>query len=193
MKILKNILTTTALLITFQFGYAQSMKTPVSYRLKNGLTIIVAENSRTQKIFSTLSFEAELQHIPANATVQELVNTILTQQLPTINEGLSFTDKGINLATTADRFEDVMAAMYTYASAPDFTEDALKKAKTEVLAHIIANDKYYPEAITIAAVNKLSLNELNAYYLQMANPATTYLTVAGNINAATVKGYGKSV
>lgn len=193
MNTLKNILTVTFLIVMVQFGYGQSMKPPVSYRLKNGLTVIVAENSATQKVFSTLSFESQLQHIPANATVQELVNTILTQQLPNINEGLSFTDKGINLATTTDQFEDGLAAMYTYVSAPDFTEDVLKKAKMEVIAHIAANDKYYPEAITIAAVNKIGLNELNTYYLQMANPATAYLTVAGNINAGTVRGYGERV
>lgn len=191
MKTLKNTLTAIILLLTVQFGYAQSMKAPVSYQLKNGMTVIVAENSGTQKVFSTLSFEGETQYSSANATVQELVNTILTQQLPALNQGLSFTDKGINLSTTTDQFEGALAAMYTYVSAPDFTEEALNKAKSEVLAHIAAQNKYYPEAITVAAVKSLDLNDVKAYYTQIANPATAYLTVAGNINPSAVKTYAR--
>lgn len=191
MKTLKNILTATALLVTTQFGFAQSMKAPVSYQLKNGMTVIVAENSGTQKVFSNLSFEGEQQYTPENATVKEVLNTILTQQLPALNQGLSFTDKGINLATTAEQFENAMAAMYTYVSAPDFTAEALNKAKAEVLAHIAAQNKYYPESVTAAAVKKLDLAQVKAYYTQIANPATAYLTVAGNINASVIKAYAK--
>lgn len=191
MKNLKNTLTTIALLVTVQFGYAQSMKAPVSYKLKNGMTIIVAENSGTQKVFSTLSFEGNNQYKPENATVEELVKTILTVQLPELNKGLSFTEKGVNLATTADEFESAMNAMYTYVSAPDFSEEALNMAKSEVINHLAARDKYYPETITVDAINKLNVNELKAYYRIMANPATAYLTVVGNINASDMKSYAR--
>jgi predicted Zn-dependent peptidase len=193
MKTLKNILTTIALLITVQFSYGQSsaMKAPVSYKLKNGMTIILAENSATKKVFSLLSFEGTSQYSEDNAAVQELVHTILTQQLPELNEGLSLTEKGINLATTADQFENAMAAMYTYVSAPEFSEEALSKAKAVIIAHINVQDKYYPEQITVAAVKKLSVTDVKQYYTQIANPATAYLTVAGNFNPSIIKSYAK--
>lgn len=193
MKTFKNILTTIALFVTVQFSHAQSsaMQAPVSYKLKNGMTIIVAENSGTQKVFSTLSFEAVDQYAADKAPVQELVNTILSQQLPALNQGLSLTDKGINLVTTADRFEDAMVAMSAYVSAPEFTEETLEKAKAVIVAHIDARDKYYPVNVTAPVVKKLSIADVKAYYSQIANPATAYLTVAGNIKPSMTKSYAK--
>jgi|GEM_PF-567748 len=193
MKTLKNILTTIALLITVQFSYAQSsaMKTPVSYKLKNGMTVIIAENAGIQKVFSTLSFEGADQYAADKAAVQELVKTILIQQLPALNKGLSFTDKGINLATTADQFESAMAAMYSYVSAPEFTVGALDKAKAVIIAHIDAQDKYYPVNVTPAAIKNLSVDDVKAYYTQITNPATAYLTVVGNIKPSIIKSYVK--
>lgn len=192
MKTLKNILTTIALLVTVQFSYAQSsaMKTPVSYKLKNGMTVIVAENSGIQKVFSTLSFEGT-EYSADKAPVQELVNTILSQQLPALHQGLSLTDQGINLATTADQFEDAIAAMSAYVSAPEFTEETLEKAKTVIVAHLNARDKYYPENVTASVVKNLSVADVKAYYTQIANPATAYLTVAGNIKPSMIKTYAK--
>jgi predicted Zn-dependent peptidase len=195
MKNLKNISIAIALLVSVQFSYAQSgMKAPVSYKLKNGMTVIFAENSGTQKVFSVLSFEGANKYVAEKAAVQELVNTILTQQLPEVHKSLSFTDRGINLAAVnADQFEDALAAMSSYITAPHFTEEALSKAKAEILSHISAQDKFYAKSITTLSVQNLKLNDVNAYYSAMANPATAYLTVAGNIKPAIIKSYAKTI
>ncbi|MEQ7800999.1 hypothetical protein ABDJ41_14435 [Pedobacter sp. ASV1-7] len=195
MKNLKNISIAIALLLSVQFSFAQSvMKEPVSYKLKNGMTVIVAENSGTQKVFSVLSFEGTNKYVAEKAAVQELVNIILTQQLPEIHKSLSFTDRGINLAAAnADEFEDALAAMSTYITAPHFTEEALAKAKADILSHISAQDKYYAESITTLSVQNLKLNDVNAYYSAIVNPTTAYLTVAGNIKPALVKSYAKAI
>lgn len=194
MKTLKNILTAIALLISAQFSYAQSsaMKAPVSSQLKNGMTVIVAENSGTQKVFSILSFEGINTYVAEKAAVQELVNTILTQQLPVIHPSLSFTDKGINLAAAnVDQFEDAMSVMSAYIAAPGFTEEVLNKAKTEILAHINEQDKYYAESVTKTAVQDLNMSDVKAYYNELVNPATAYLTVVGNVKVSTIKAYAK--
>ena len=191
---LKKLLTTAALLVAVQFSYAQlsGMKSPVSYRLKNGMTVIVAENLGTKKVFANLSFEGATPFTEADAAVQELVYTILTRQLPIVNPALNFTEKGINLATTNDQFEQVLAAMSAYISAPEFTEDALLKAKAEVLAHLAAQDKYYAKSITKASIQKLNVDNVRNYYRLFANPATAYLTIAGNISATAIKTYAKN-
>lgn len=193
MKTLKNISTAIALLISVQFSYAQSsaMKSPVSYKLKNGMTVIVAENSGTQKVFSLLSFEGTNRYVAENAAVQELLNTILTQQLPEVNEALSFTDKGINLASTTEGFEDALSAMSAYVVAPDFNEQVLAQAKAEIFAHISAQDKYYPKSVTKSSIQSLKLNDVKAYYNEIIKPETAYLTVAGNIKPASIKSYAK--
>lgn len=60
MKTLKTTLIVIALIASAQFSFAQSsaMKNPVSYTLKNGTTVIIAQNEATTKVFANLSFEA---------------------------------------------------------------------------------------------------------------------------------------
>lgn len=193
MKNLKSISTAIALLVSVQFSYAQSvMKAPVGYKLKNGMTVIVAENQETQKVYALLSFESAHKYVVDQAAVQELTNTILTQQLPLAHDALSFTDKGINLAVQTDQFEDALAAMSNYVAAPEFTEKVLDQAKAEILAHITAKDKYYPKSINKESIQSLKIRDVNTYYSGIVNPETTYLTVAGNIKPAAIKSYAKN-
>jgi predicted Zn-dependent peptidase len=186
-----NLLSAIALVFSVQFSNAQSvMKDPVSYQLKNGMTIITAENAGTPKVFANLSFEGKA-YAAGNAVVQEVLNTIFTQQLPKVNAGLSYTDKGMNVAVPAAQFEKTIADLYTYIAAPEFTAEALAAAKAAVEAHVTAQDKYYPTNVTIAAIEGIDLAIVKAYYAEVSNPATAYLTVAGNVKAAAVKVYAK--
>jgi predicted Zn-dependent peptidase len=186
-----NILTAIALVFSVQFSNAQSvMKDPVSQQLKNGMTIIVAENSATSKVFANLSFEGKA-YDASKAVVQEVLNTIFTQQLPKVNAGLSYTDKGMNMAVPAAGFEQAITDLYAYVTAPGFNDQAIANAKAAVVAHLTAQDKYYPANVTVAAVESINLNVVNAYYTEISNPATTYLTVAGNIKPAAVKAFAK--
>lgn len=191
---IKNITTAIALLVSVQFSYAQSstMEVPVSYKLKNGMTVIFAENQGIQKVYALLSFESVNKYVADQAAVQELTNTILTQQLPLAHEALSFTDKGINLAVNTPQFEDALTAMSNYVVAPEFTEKVLDQAKAEILAHITAKDKYYPKSITKESIQSLKISDVNVYYNGMVNPATTFLTVAGNVKPAAIKSYAKN-
>jgi len=186
-----NILTAIALLFTTQFGFAQSaMKAPVSYQLKNGMTIITAENTSTPKVFANMSFEGKPYNVN-NATVQEVLNVLFEQQLPKVNAGLSYTENGMNVAVDAADFERTMADLYAYMARPYFTTEALAAAKDAIVAHLSAQDKYYPANVTTAAVDAISLAAVKAYYAEISNPATAYLTIAGNVKPATVKLYAK--
>lgn len=190
---LKTIVTVFALLTGTSFSYAQSsvMKDPVSYKLKNGMTVIVAENEATPKVFANLSFEAAEKYQAEKAVVKEVLTTLLNQELTAMDAGLSYSDKGINLATQHDKFENALQTLYAYISAPAFNQDAFAKAKNTVLAHLTAQDKYFPATVNKNSLAKLTLDDVNVYYNEINNPAQTVLTVAGNITAGLAKNYTK--
>lgn len=193
MNTLKAITTAIALLTGISFGHAQSsaMKDPVSFTLKNGMTIIIAENEATPKVFANLSFEAADRYQADKAAVQEVLTTLMDQQLTAMDAGLSYSDKGVNLATHRDNFENALQTLYTYISAPSFDQDALLKAKATVLAHLTAQDKYFPETVNKNSLARLTLEDVSAYYNEINKPAQTVLTVAGNITPAIAKSYTK--
>ncbi|MDR6784520.1 putative Zn-dependent peptidase [Pedobacter africanus] len=195
MNTLKTITTVITLAMVFgiSFGYAQPsvMKNPVSYTLKNGTTIIIAHNEGTPKVFANLSFEAANAYTPAKATVQEVFTALLNQQLTALNAGLSYSHKGINLATHSNNFETALQTMYAYINAPTFDQADLDIAKANVMAHINAQDKYFPEAVNEGSIAKLTLADVNAYYAEISNPAQTVLTIAGNVTPAAAKGFAK--
>lgn len=114
MKVLRTILIVNAFLLVTSFGHAQTsaMKDPVSYKLKNGMTVIVAENEATTKVFANLSFEPSGGYAIEKATVQEVVNTLLNQQLTALNKGLSYSEKGVNLSTISANFESAMQSLF---------------------------------------------------------------------------------
>lgn len=193
MNTLRTTLTAITLLISTSFGFAQSstMKDPVSYTLKNGMTIVLAENESSAKVFANLSFEAANNYSAEKATVQQVMNTLLHQQLTALDTGLSYSDKGLNLAVKSADFESALQTMYTFINAPGFTQAALEKAKAEVLVHLTAQDKYFPQTVNTTSVANLSLADVNAYYNEINKPAETLLTVAGNINSSEVRKFTK--
>jgi predicted Zn-dependent peptidase len=193
MNMLKTITTAVVLLIGTSSGFAQSsvMKDPVSYKLKNGMTVIIAENEATPKVFANLSFEPAAGYAAEKATLQEVVNTLLNQQLVALGAGLSYSEKGVNLATTSANFETAIQSMFACINAPAFDQDALVKAKATVMAHLTAQDKYFPSTVNKTSLAKLSLAEVNAYYQELNNPAHTFLTIAGNITPAIAKSFTK--
>jgi len=195
MNTLKTITTVIALVMVFGIssGYAQNtaMKNPVSSTLKNGTTLIIAENQNASKVFANLSFEATNQYSAEKATVQEVFNTLLNEQLTALGAGLSYSYKGINLATHSEDFETALQTMYAYINAPSFNQEDLVKAKATVLAHIKAQDKYFPEAVNENSIAKLTLADVNAYYAEISNPAQIVLTIAGNVTPAVAKSFAK--
>ncbi|MNL11130.1 hypothetical protein D3C87_1319530 [compost metagenome] len=196
MNTLKTITTVIALLITFgtSIGYAQTlaMKNPVSHILKNGSTIIIAENQTIPKVFANLSFEVAGRYSSEKATVQEVLITLLNQELMALDAGLSYSHKGINLAAQSDNFEASLQTMYAYINAPEFDQYALDKAKASVMTHLKAQDKYFPEVVNEYNIAKLTLADVNAYYNEINNPKHMVLTIAGNITPTAAKSIAKA-
>ncbi|WP_316813100.1 hypothetical protein [Pedobacter heparinus] len=194
-NIFTTITTAIALLAGASTGFAQSsvLKDPVSYTLKNGMTLIVAENQAAPGVYANLSFEAANKYQEEKATVQEVTTTLLNQQLTALDAGLSYTGKGVNLAANSADLESALQTMYTYINAPEFTQAALEKAKAEVLAHLTAQDKYFPEVVNVSSLHKLSLADVTAYYAELNDPTQICLTIVGNINPAAAKSKNRPI
>lgn len=191
MKIFKTIITALTILLSTSFSFAQSsvMKDPVSIKLKNGMTVIIAENQATPKVYANLSFETTYN--AAQTAVQEVTTVLLNQELSAIDVGMCYNDKGFNLVAVTESFETALQTMYAYISAPGFTEVALVKAKKQVKANLVAGNQYFPESMNVENINKICLADVNRYYNAINNPEQTYLTIAGNITPAIAKTYTK--
>lgn len=186
MKFLKNLFVIALLLVSAQFTKAQStaMKDPVSFKLKNGLTVVLAENSGTQKVYATLSSEAE-QIGNAKAGTQEVLSTMLNNNSGP--SGLSFDDKGTHIAANSADFNGILTTVSSKIQAPVLTQSAFEDAIQTLNTSLQKKDRYYAPDVTAAALQTLTLNDIKTFYSVVAHPAASYLTIAGNINVEEMK------
>lgn len=184
MKI-KNILTIAITLLTVQFANAQSsiMKDPVSFKLRNGLTVIVAENKGVTKVHTSLTNDDAT--VDSHAGLQHILTTMLNQSSG--NSGITYTENGGNMLASTKEFSTALSVLSAAIQDPTFNQAAFEKAKTTVIASVIAKDRYYPTNITEASLAQLTLKDLKAFYTNSFTPAKTYLTIAGNISVAEAK------
>lgn len=193
MQITKKLFIATIALFSTQFVQAQSsaMKNPVSFKLSNGMTIIVAENTGTDKIYSSFSIDNEAPNQSDNAGVQNILNAMLNETASEVQTGVSFDDNGGNLASLATDFNKSLSVMSGYIKAPALTQSSFDKAKQDIIEHLKAKDRYYPETVNEIALQQLTLSDIQSFYKKNITPSKASLTIAGNINPATAKALAK--
>ncbi|WP_448635126.1 insulinase family protein [Pedobacter panaciterrae] len=54
-----------------------------------------------------------------------------------------------------------------------------------------AKDRYYPETITEASLQAITLNDIKAFYSKNIIPSNAYLTIVGNISVSEAKALAK--
>ncbi|WEK19205.1 MAG: insulinase family protein [Candidatus Pedobacter colombiensis] len=189
MRITKKLFITTIALFTIQFAQAQSftMGSPISFKLSNGMTVIVAENSGTNKIYSSFTVNEETADKNHKAGAQNILNEMLNEIASDAEAGVSFDDKGANLASLATNFDKALSIMSTSIKTPALTQPSFDKAKQNIIDHLKAQDHYYPEAVNEMALQQLTLKDVQSFYTRTITPSKAYLTIAGNITAATAK------
>jgi predicted Zn-dependent peptidase len=186
MKFLKNLFVIALLLVSAQITKAQSaaMKDPVSFKLKNGLTVVLAENTGTQKVYATLNSEAT-EISSAKAGAREVLNVMLNSTSG-IN-GLRFDEKGIHLAANSTDFNKALTALSGKIQTPDLTQNGFEDALSTVNASLQKKDRYYAPNVTATALQALTLDDIKSFYSVAVHPAQAYLTIAGNINGEEMK------
>ena len=181
MKTIRNFIILIISVLSIQFAKAQSssMKGPVSFKLKNGLTIIVAENQESKKIFAGFTANEE----PAENSkpgVQDVFNLMM-----------NFSDKGGNIAANTSDFAATLMIFSKSIQEPALNQTSFETALAKVIASVNARDRYYPETITEASLKAITLNDIKEFYSKNIIPSNTYITIAGNISASDAKALAK--
>ena len=159
-----------------------TMKDPVSFKLKNGIEVVVAENIGMGKVFASVKIEGEA--LDSNAAISEVLTKILTEgakakgkvafanSLKEIAPKVSVTADEANVAADAEDFENAFLVM----------SSALQESVID--------------QVTLDQVNKntkqvVSLAEVKTFYNKQFTPSRTYVTIAGNISIAQAKALAK--
>ncbi|RZK78287.1 MAG: hypothetical protein EOO92_11400, partial [Pedobacter sp.] len=130
---------------------------PVSFKLKNGLTVIVAENKATTKVYSSFTVESPDDNAIVKPGVEELLTTMLHEVALQEETGLSFSEKGGNLATNIAGFEYSLTAFSNTIRNP-FNDDVFEKAKAQLIVSINSNTKYFAVNVDEKAVGSLTMD-----------------------------------
>lgn len=169
----------------FAFGKIDAqvtMKDPVSFKLKNGIEVVVAENIGMGKVFASVKIEGET--LDTNAAVTEVLTNILAEgasakskvvfanSLKEIAPKVSVTADEANVAAAAEDFENAFLVM----------SSALQES---------AIDQVMVDKVNKSTKQAVSLAEVKTFYNQQITPSRTYITIAGNISLAQAKALAK--
>ncbi|TKC05067.1 peptidase M16 family protein [Pedobacter frigoris] len=185
----KILLTLTLTILYSQFVNAQSghMKDPVSFKLKNGLTVVVAENNEAAKVFSSFTYEADLIDQINKTGAKEILTAMLNSTAASQANQVSFTEKGGNINAVTSDFEMALQALSVSVQEPMMEQELFDKYKTELIHSVKARDRFYPETFTEETLAGLTLNDVKTLYDAMSIPSKSYLTIAGNITTGQAK------
>jgi predicted Zn-dependent peptidase len=169
-------------LFAFNAAFAQRMKEPVSFKLKNGITVIVAENVGLGKVYSRLTIEnkstAEQRNVAqifegflngkANAFNQNVDkdNTLAPQVSLSVDEA--------NTTTNIADFGHALQFVADNILNPELSQQAFEEMKAQ-----LKGNKADLEAIT--------LSDVKGFYAKHFKASDTFITVAGDIDPATAK------
>lgn len=177
MTTLKKVLILAIGIFAFQNTQAQGvMKDPVSFTLKNGINVVVAENSGMGKVFAGIKIEGEAVKGASLKGITAVLGKMLNEnanhnntaafensgklKLPKVSLGA---EEG-NLAADAEDFAGAFMAMSASLQEPVLDEQALDHAKEN-------NEP-------------VSLDQVKAFYDQQVRPSRVYITIAGDITVS---------
>jgi len=177
MKTIKNFIIVVISILSIQVASAQSssMKEPISFKLKNGLTLVVAENENSKKVYACFTIDDESIE-NNNASVQEVFKAMM-----------NFGEKGGNVAASTVDFDNALMIFSKSIQTPVLNQISFEQALIKVIASVNARDRYYPETITEESLKALTLHDIKAYYSKNIIPSNAYLTIAGNITFSEAK------
>lgn len=182
-KTMKKTMIMLMLMLGTSYANAQTgtFKDPVSFKLKNGLTVIVAENESANKVLSTLTIDADPASTDTKAGVKELLTLLLNENAGKTATGLSFNENGGNLAVLPDDFDAALSALSTTVKLPAIDQSSVDMGKSKLIANLQTKDRYYANEVTVVAVQALSLADVRKFYSEHVSLSRAYLTIAGQI------------
>jgi predicted Zn-dependent peptidase len=186
----KNLFVASVFMIIGTISYVNAQSAafhdPISFKLKNGMNIIIAENTRTPKVYSNFSIEnAEAWK---SAPIEELLLTEMLNKTATESQaGISFSEKGGNLATSIAGFENSLELLSETVKNANLGIELFSMAKSTLKESLKKHLKYYSDNVNESTIETVSLNDVMEFYAHYYQPSKATLTIAGNITPAEAK------
>lgn len=186
-KIKTIVLSTVAVLSVFTVE-AQTFKEPVDYKLKNGMNIIISENNKSPKAYSSFTLDIKAFDTKKDGIV-ELLNAVLNENASK-SPNISFKDNSGHLATLNTDLEKDLVQMASVIQNARFDQLTFEAAKAKLMASIKQQDHDYDQTVNENSINALTLADVKNFYNQIS-PEKTFLTIAGDIDLNTAKASAK--
>jgi len=188
MNKIKKVFIVALSLLCIYTAKAQSFKEPVGYKLKNGMNIIISENDRSPKAYSSFTLDSKAFGHKKDGVV-ELLNAVLNENINK-NSNISFKDNSGKLATLNADLDKDLAAMASVIQHASFDQKTFNTAKAKLIASLKLQDYDYDQTVNENSINALTLADVKNFYSQIS-PEKTFLTIAGAIELNTAKASAK--
>ena len=188
MNKIKTITLSTVAILSVYTAKAQTFKEPVGYKLKNGMNIIISENDRSPKAYSSFTLDAKAFNTKKDGVV-ELLNAVLNENVSK-NENISFKDNSGKLATSSNDLEKDLTKMASLIRNATIDQKTFNTAKAKLLASIKLQDYDYDQTVNENSINALTFDDVKNFYNQIS-PEKTFLTIAGDVELNTAKASAK--
>lgn len=188
MNKVKTIALCTVAVLFVYAAKAQSFKEPVGYKLKNGMNIIIAENNKSPKAYSSFTLDATAFDNKKDG-VAELLNAVLNENAGK-NTNISFKDNSGKLAIANADLEKGLSEMAALIQNATIDQKTFNTAKAKLITSIKAQDYDYDQTVNESSINALTLADVQDFYRQIS-PEKTFLTIAGDVDLNTAKASAK--
>jgi len=167
---------------------AQTFKAPVGYKLKNGMNIIISENDRSPKAYSSFTLDANAFKDKKDGVI-ELLNAVLNENVGK-NPNISFNDNSGKLATVNADLDKDLSAMASLIKNATIDLNTFNIAKAILLTSLKLQDYDYDQTVNEKSINALTLEDIKSFYSQIS-PEKTFLTIAGDVELSSAKSSAK--
>lgn len=189
MNKIKTIALSALSLLSVYTAKAQTFKEPVGYKLKNGMNIIISENDRSPKAYSSFTLDAKAFEGKKDGVV-ELLNAVLNESVAK-NANITFKDNSGKLATTNSDLEQDLVKMAALIQNATLDQKTFDTAKAKLITSLKLQDYDYDQTVNEKSINALTLADVQSFYSQIS-PEKTFLTIAGDVQLSTAKTSAKN-
>ncbi len=188
MNTIKTIALSTVAILSVYSAKAQTFKEPVGYKLKNGMNIIISENDKSPKAYSSFTLDAKAFSDKKDGVV-ELLNAVLNENVSK-NANISFKDNSGKLATASADLEKDLTEMAALIQNATIDQKTFNIAKAKLITSLKAHDYDYDQSVNETSINALTLADVKSFY-SLISPEKTFLTIAGDVALSDAKSSAK--
>lgn len=187
MRAIKKLCLLTLALFAALYTQAQSgMMDPVSFKLKNGMTVIVAQNQQAAKVYSKFTVEGADLNQQHAAGANAILQVLLHQNAAPVSANVSFNEKGGLVNADAADFANSLNTLSKTVQGVQISQELFEKAKASLIADLKVRGQE-AASVSLTEVESVNLKDVKAFYTAYSSPSKAYLTIAGNISSSAAK------